>query len=236
MSIRNKTDIRVYNECPFPVNLVGQRREYIFPACEDGEPTMNFVDFDEIEYAHSRGKLFSIGLLTFNENDREEMYEALGIKDWKNKVWTDEIIKDAIVNPSMEKMQKIIDIKDLITLERVRGKMVSLVNHNEDVSQNVINIINARYREITSGNQTSKIVIRPTDVEKPVTYDEVDELKKQLAQMKNLLEQMAAVNNTAVDKSQSEKPVKADAATEDNKAEDTPAPSKRPGRKPAARK
>jgi hypothetical protein len=46
---------------------------------------MNFVDFDEIEYAHSRGKVFNVGLLIFAEEDREGMYEALGIKDWKNK-------------------------------------------------------------------------------------------------------------------------------------------------------
>lgn len=208
MNIRNKGDIRVYNECPFQVNLVGQKREYIFPPCVDGEPTMNFVSFDEIEYAHSRGKLFSIGLLIFDADVQEEMYAALGIKDWQDKVWFDKDIEDVIVNPTLDKMQRVINIKELITLERVRGKMVYFVNHGRDVSQNVISIINSRYREITSGNVNSKIVIRPADVEKPVSSSEVEELKKQLAQMQKLMEQMAAGKNTEEGKDKSTAAVK----------------------------
>lgn len=192
MNYRGKKDIRVYNECPFQNNLVGQRRDYIFPPCVDGEPTMNFVDFEEIEYAHSRGKLFTIGLLTFAEEDREGMYEALGIKDWKNKVWFNSDIEDIIMNPTLEKMQRVIDIKDTITLERVRGMMVLFVNQKRDVSQNVINIINARYRELNAGNQTSKIVVRPADVEKQVSSSEVDDLKRQLAEMQEMMAKMMA--------------------------------------------
>lgn len=199
MNYRGKKDVRVYNECPFQVNLVGQRRDYIFPPCMDGEPTMNFVDFEEIEYAHSRGKVFSIGLLTFAEEDREGMYQALGIKDWQNKVWMNEEIKDIIMHPSLEKMQKVIDIRDMITFERVRGMMVRFVNEKRDVSQNVINIINARYRELNAGNTTSKIVIRPADVEQSVSVDEVADLKRQLAEMQKM---MAALTSEKADKTE----------------------------------
>lgn len=195
MNIRDKKDIRVYNECPFQVNLVGQQKEYIFPPCENDEPTMNFVSFSEIEYAHSRGRLFTIGLLRFDEKDQDEMYDALGIKDWRNKVWFAEDVEDVVLNPTLEKMQRVIDVKDLTTIERVRGKMVSLVNQGRDVSQNVINIINSRYKEINSGNMNSKIVIRSADVEKTVSHDEVDELKAQLAHMQKLMEQMMTANN-----------------------------------------
>ena len=96
MSIRNKNDIRVYSELPFQINLVGQHREYIFPPCLDGEPTMNFVDWSDIEYAHSRGNLFSVGLLIFSEDEREEIYRELGVRDWQDKVWFDRDIVDAI--------------------------------------------------------------------------------------------------------------------------------------------
>ena len=193
---RGKKDIRVYNECPFQVNLVGQRREYIFPPCMDGEPTMNFVDFDEIEYAHSRWNSFKIGLLTFNEEDREEMYEALGIKNWKETVWFDKDIKDIILNPTLEKMQRVIDIKEMVTLERVRGMMVRFVNEKRDVSQNVINVINARFKELNSGNISSKIVIRQSDVERSpsISSEEVDELKRQLKEMKQLMSQIVGKN------------------------------------------
>ena len=191
MSYRGKKDIRVYNECPFQVNLVGQRRDYIFPPCLDGEPTMNFVDFEEIEYAHSRGKVFNIGLLIFAEEDREGMYDALGVKNWKNRVWFNDVIEDIIMHPTVDKMQRVIDIKDLITFERVRGMMVRFMNEKRDVSQNVINLINARYRELNAGVSTSKIVIRPADIETAVSADEVADLKKQLAEMQELVKKLA---------------------------------------------
>lgn len=199
MNYRGKKDIRVYNECPFQVNLVGQRREYIFPPCMDGEPTMNFVDFDEIEYAHSRWNSFKIGLLTFNEEDREGMYEALGIKNWKDTVWFDKDIEDIILNPTLEKMQRVIDIKEMITLERVRGMMVKFVNEKRDISQNVINVINARFKELNSGNTSSKIVIRQSDVERSsaASSEEVNDLRRQLDAMKELMAKMMAQNSSA---------------------------------------
>lgn len=195
MSIRNKNDIRVYSELPFQINLVGQHREYVFPASVDGEPSMNFVDWSDIEYAHSRGNLFSNGLLIFDESEREEIYQELRIKDWKNKVWFDKDIVDAIEHPTLDKMQRIIDIKDLLTFERIRGKVVYYTNNNMNISQKVVSIVNARYRELTSGVIGSKIMIKPADVEKTVSADEVDDLKKQLAHMQKLMEQMAATNN-----------------------------------------
>lgn len=197
MNYRGKKDVRVFNECPFQANLVGQRRDYIFPAANEDGPTMNFVDFDEIEYAHSRGNLFSIGLLIFAEEDRDGMYEALGIKDWKKKIWFNDDIEDIIMHPTVEKMQRVIDIKDPITFERVRGMMVRFVNEKRDVSQNVINVVNSRYRELAAGNVTSKIVVRSSDVVPNVSADEVDALKKQIAEMQRMMEKMAAAQNVA---------------------------------------
>lgn len=231
MNYRGKKDIRVFNECPFSVNLVGQRRDYIFPPATDGEPTMNFVDFDEIEYAHSRGKVFSIGLLTFAEEDREGMYAALGIKDWQSKVWTNEEIEDIIMHPSMDKMQKVIDIRDIISLERVRGMMVRFMNEKRDISQNVINIINARFRELNAGNYNTNIEIRPADVEQKVSSSEVDELKKQIAEMKALMANMAkaAAGNQQVNEAPKE-------SVDESEAVQYAVPPKKTGRKPAAKK
>ena len=224
MNYRGKKDIRVYNECPFQVNLVGQRRDYIFPPCLDGEPTMNFVDFEEIEYAHSRGIVFKIGLLTFSEEDRDGMYDALGMKNWKDTVWYNTDIEDIIMHPTLEKMQMVINIKDLITFERVRGMMVKFINEKRDVSQNVISIVNSRYREINAGSLTSKIVIQPSDIKTSVSADEVEDLKRQLSEMKEMMAKM-------VSGGRKEETVK-DIATTSNEA----STAKKPGRKPAAKK
>ena len=226
MNYRGKKDIRVYNECPFQVNLVGQRRDYIFPPCLDGEPTMNFVDFDEIEYAHSRGKVFNIGLLIFAEEDREGMYEALGIKNWKDKVWFNDDIENIIMHPNVEKMQRVIDVRDLITFERIRGMMVRFSNEKRDVSQNVINLINARYRELNAGNVTSKIVIKPADVEEKVSADEVADLKQQLKEMQDLVKKLAS-EKLSTNASEEDK------STEDTEKAVTP---KRSTRKATAKK
>lgn len=192
MNYRGTKDVRVYNECPFQVNITGQKRDYIFPPAEDGEPTMNFIDFEDIEYMSARYKAFSIGLLTFNEDEREDIYSTLGLKNWKSTVWYNDDIEDIILHPTVEKMQRIINIVDSITLERVRGMMVRFVNEKRDVSQNVINIVNARYRELSSGRLASKIVVRPDDVENKATSEDVDELKRQLAEMKAMMEKMVA--------------------------------------------
>lgn len=232
MNYRGKKDIRVYNECPFQVNLVGQRRDYIFPPCLDGEPTMNFVDFEEIEYAHSRGKVFNIGLLTFAEEDREGMYEALGVKNWKDKVWTNNEIKDIITHPNLEKMQKVIDVKDLITFERIRGMMVRFVNEKRDVSQNVINLINARYRELNAGSVTSKIVIRPADVEEKVSADEVADLKRQLAEMQEMMKKLASVSASIGTPAE----ITTEAQTDSDNGEAEKAATPKRGRKATAKK
>lgn len=224
MSIRNKNDIRVYSELPFQINLVGQHREYVFPACVDNEPSMNFVDWADIEYANSRGNLFSSGLLIFDESEREEIYNELRIKDWKQKVWYEKDIIDAIENPTLDKMQRIIDIKDILTFERIRGKVVYYTNNDMNISQKVVSIVKARYRELTTGILASKIVIRPADVEQPVTADEVEDLKKQLAHMQKLMEQMAMAQNANTDNS------------EVNKIDQEVVPSKKPGRKAVTKK
>ena len=151
---------------------------------------MNFIDFDEIEYAHSRNKVFNIGLLIFAEEDREGMYDALGIRDWRDKVWFNKDIEDIIMHPTLDKMQRVIDVKDGITFERIRGMVVRFVNEKRDVSQNVINIVNARYQELNSSVMTSKIVIRPADVETKVSADEVADLKRQLAEMQEMMSKM----------------------------------------------
>lgn len=190
MSIRNKNDIRVYSELPFQINLEGQHREYVFPAYKNGEPSMNFVDWSDIEFAHSRTNLFSAGFLIFEESEQEEIYNELRIRDWKDKVWFDKDIVDAIENPTLDKMQRIIDIKDSLVFERIRGKVVYYTNHGMDISQKVVNIVNARYRELNAGVIGSKIIIKPTDVESNVSNEEFEDLKKKYEEMQKMMAQM----------------------------------------------
>jgi uncharacterized protein YwgA len=94
-------------------------------------------------------------------------------------------------------MQRVIDIQDVITFERVRGMMVRFINEKRDVSQNVINVINSRYRELNAGNVTTKIVVRSSDVAPNATAEDVDALKKQIAEMQRMMEKMAAAQSNS---------------------------------------
>ena len=73
--------------------------------------------------------------------------------------------------------------------------------------QNVINIINTRYRELSSGRIASKIVVRPDDVESKATSEDVDELKRQLAEMKAMMEKMVASQSSQYFNNQEESKV-----------------------------
>lgn len=227
MSIRNRNDVRVYNEQPFQINIVGQNKEYVFPPCDNGQPTMNYVSWQDIEYANSRGTIFVNGSLIFNESEQEEIYNELGIRNWKDTVWFDKDIVDTVENPTLEKMQRVIDITNVLVFERIRGKVVNYINHKKNVSQNVINIVNTRYRELSSGIVKSKIVIRPADVEKPASADEVVALRQQLAEMQKMMEALVAGREkTEVDPTDAKPEV----------VEATPAPAKRSSRKSATAK
>ena len=195
MNIRNKNDIKVYNEMPTQINLVGQHRTYIFPAAVDGIPSMNMVDFADIEYAHSRGIVFSSGLLVFDENEREEIYKELKLTDWKDKVWFEKDITAAIENPTAELMQKIIDTNSLIVIERIRGKVVYAVNNNMDISNKVVTIVNTRFKEISSGIMKSKIVIRPTEANKSDSEKKIADLERQISEMSKIMSKIASEAN-----------------------------------------
>ena len=193
MDIRKASDIRVYSELPFQINLQGQHRDYVFPANKSGERSMNFIDFSDIEYANSRGNIFSVGLLVFEPEMQEEIYEALGIRDWKNRVWFYDDVIDAIEKPTLEKMQRIIDIKDNLTIERIRSQVVYYINLKKDISQKVVNIVNARYRELTTGVINSKIEIKSADVENSISSDDAEELKRQIAEQNKKIEEQNAI-------------------------------------------
>lgn len=200
MSIRSKKEIKVYNEMPSQINLVGQHRTYIFPAAVDGVPSMNMVDFADIEYANSRGIVFAAGLLVFDEDEREEIYNELKMFNWQNTVWHEKDIVDAIENPTVEAMQKVIAITNLITIERFRGKVVHAINKNADISNKVVSIVNTRHKEISSGQIKSKLVIKPMDIQPKEDPDKkIRELEAQLLEMKKLMEAMAESKSEPVE-------------------------------------
>lgn len=195
MQIDSKITVLNYNE--FYVISPTSTRTYTFEPSTEGVPTLDALPFSDIEFINSHSNAFRTGLLFFKEDQQEEVYKELKIFDWKD-ILTNEEIKSILLNPTIEGLQQIIDITDDVTFERVRGLLVNIKNSNSyDLSNRVINVIEARHKEIQRRIMKSQIVLQIKDVKTDkINSEEVDSLKVQLAQMQTMMAQMMA-NQTA---------------------------------------
>lgn len=189
MSLKdNKVTLLNYN--PFIVSVPTETRTYMLDPCYDYDvPTLVNVSFSDVEYVNSRSNAFRTGLLFFKPEQQEELYKELSIFDWKNII-TNKEIENILMNPSMEGLQKILDIKDEITFERVYCILVHLENSNVDLSNRVIKVIDARQKEFKRGKIKTEIVLQERVTKSVNMTDDVDSLKKQNETMAKQLENM----------------------------------------------
>ena len=113
----------------------------------------------------------------------------LNIANWEN-ILTNNEIKEILLNPTIEGLQKIIDITNVSIFDRVKTIFVSLKeNTDNDISNRVIKIMETREQEFKRGIYKSQIVLKPKDVpEKTVSNDEINAIKEQNTM---LMEQLA---------------------------------------------
>jgi len=197
MQIDNKITVLNYNE--FYVISPASTRTYTFEPADEGIPTLDTLPFSDIEFVNSHSNAFRTGLLFFKEDQQEEIYKELKIFDWKD-ILTNQQIEDILLNPTIEGLQKIINITDDTTFERVRGILVKIKNSNSyDLSNRVINVIEARHKEIQRRIMKTQIVLQARDVKNNnIGSEEVDSLKTQLAEMQAMMAQMMASQNSQV--------------------------------------
>lgn len=189
MSLKdNKVTLLNYN--PFIVSVPTETRTYMLDPCYDyNVPTLVNVSFLDVEYVNSRSNAFRTGLLFFKSEQQEELYKELSIFDWKNII-TNKEIENVLMNPSMEGLQRILDIKDEVTFERVYCILVHLENSNVDLSNRVIKVIDARQKEFKRGKIKTEIVLQERVTKSVNVTDDVDSLKKQNETMAKQLENM----------------------------------------------
>ena len=222
-NIKTQENISVLNYGHSLVVISTKDRQYTFnPISDDGIPSMIPLSYKEIEFVNSNSSVFRNGTLRFKEDKQEEIYEALRIVDWSDILFEDVII-DTISNPTLEKLQKIINVKTVAVIERVRGILVYLKNTGEaDVSIKVDRIINERFKEISHGQLKSNIVLRPKDTEIPVAAEDINDLKSKNAEIeaqnaemaKRLADMEALVAKLAEDKEKEKTPEPPEKPTE----------------------
>lgn len=144
------------------------------------------------------------GWLTFDEDVKEEVFKELRITNWQD-ILSNENIADILTNPTMEGLQKIINIENQTYFDRVRIIMFKLMKQGVDITTKVSRIVEQRYDELRNRQRKSSIVLTKKDTNKAyATPDEVKELsdqnaalQNQLNEMKKMMEQMMSMQNTS---------------------------------------
>lgn len=202
MSKYDTQDVNVLNYNESNVFVSSAREHYKFAPSKNGKiPTIVPIPMKELQYIASNTNIITTGWLTFEEDEKEEIYKELRIGNWKD-ILTNEDIESILTKPTMEGLQKIIDIKNESYFDRVRIIMHKLINDGVDITTKVNNIVNQRHNELQRRQRNSQIVL--TKKNTTVSADTVRELSEQnaslqnqLDEMKKMMEQMMAMQTTS---------------------------------------
>lgn len=189
MSIKENVSIPIFNYNESNICIPTNVSTHILPPAIDGVPSVDYLSFAEINYINGISDCFRTGLVRFDDNDKEEIYKALNIGNWED-ILTNNEIREILLNPTIEGLQKIIDITNVSIFDRIKTIFVSLKeNTDNDISNRVIKIMETREQEFKRGIYKSQIVLKPKDVpEKTVSNDEINAIKEQNTM---LMEQLA---------------------------------------------
>lgn len=178
---KNKTYL-VLNKNSSPIVVDTRYDGYVIPAGSEDEPSSLPFSADEISQINSKAPVFKVGLLWFEPEFQKELYEEVcHIRDWQD-ILSDADIEDAIVHPTIEKLNRILAIQNPMYFERCYGIYMGLRNANCALQRNVITVMNLRYKEMRhkkfdTGIKLTKSMISESD------NCNLEETKRQLKQM-----------------------------------------------------
>lgn len=212
MSKIDLQNITVLNYNENEVFVDSSKEHYKFNASRDGvTPTMQNIPISELQYICSNTDVIVTGWLTFDDEEKEEIYTALRLPNWR-EILTNEDISNILTNPTMEGLQRIIDITNLTYFDRVRIVMFRLLNDGVDISSKVKNVVDRRYEELQKRQRISSIILNPRIEEKKVSNEQVQELseqnaklQEQLDEMKKMMAQFMSAQNIPATEKESEK-------------------------------
>lgn len=208
MSIKENVSIAVLNYNESNICIPTNISTHILPPAVDGVPSVDYLSFAEINYVNGISDCFRTGLVQFEDKDKEEIYSALHFSDWKNII-TNAEIKDILLNPTIEGLQKIIGVTNKSVFDRIRTIFVGLKeNPDNDISNRVIKIMETRENEFKRGIYKSQIILKPKDAsEKAISKDEIDAIKEQNAMLMNQIAEMQKMLASMQKENTDEKPV-----------------------------
>ena len=195
MNYKADTPVKVFNHSISSINLPGQFREYYLEGSR-GVPTVLTMPFSDVEYINSRTPVFRNGRVQFDENERDDIYHALYLDNWKDTVLFDEEIDRIIRENDMDAAARFVKIADVAEIHRVRSHMVALQNDDgAEISNRMIDIINQRYDEINRGVRNSEINLGKA--KERAKQDEDPRITAMMEQMAALQAQLAAMQTAS---------------------------------------
>ena len=227
MALKDSAFVKVYNYNPFILSVGDKMLE---PCYNYDEPTYDSISVDQLQYINSNSNAVRNGLVRFDKNEEDDIYAELGVD--KSRIIKNEEIDDIILNPTQEKLQKLLDIVDPSVFDRVVTIHQGLISSGAyDISNRVTMVIEEREKEFRRNILTTQIKL--TKVEPKKVDAEVEEVKKQnedlqaqLNQMQEMMAQLlAAQNGAATPTAESEK-----------EKDTTTTPKRKPGRQPKTTK
>lgn len=212
MSKIDLQNITVLNYNENEVFVDSSKEHYKFNASRDGvTPTMQNIPISELQYICSNTDVIVTGWLTFDDDEKDKIYTALRLPNWR-EILTNEDISNILTNPTMEGLQRIIDITNLTYFDRVRIVMFRLLNDGVDISSKVKNVVDRRYEELQKRQRVSSIILNPRIGEKKASNEQVQELseqnaklQEQLDEMKKMMAQFMSAQNISTTEKESEK-------------------------------
>lgn len=182
MSLDRSRNYLVLNYNSSPVVIETRYESTVIPGGTREEPSSLPLSIDEILQVNNNSPFFKCGILFFEEEFAEELYNECRIKNWQS-ILTDEQIEDIILHPTIESLQIIVDIQTEVYFERCYGIYIGLMNANYSVPANVVKLMKIRRGEFRRKKYKSEISLTPKDVAPSVSSEELNETKAQVNEL-----------------------------------------------------
>lgn len=197
MSISKTQNYLVLNHSASPVCVSTKYDSFIIDGGSPESPGSLPLSFDEIAVINSKSQVFKIGILRFEPRFEAELYEALAVPRWQ-EIMTQWQIEDALINPTLETTQKILDIENEAYFERIRGAMISLRNRGVDITVKMEHMVEQRHEELMRRQRKTSIRLIPQEDEVVApSQAEFDAMKEQLAAMQAMMAELMKKPETA---------------------------------------
>ena len=174
-----------YNQNQVCVN--GAKESYKFKPSNGLEPVINIMSLSDIQYINSNTQIIKTGWLTFDDKDKEEIFKELRIHNWEN-ILTNDDIKGILTMPTMEGLQRIINIDNVTYFDRVRIILHALIQDGVDITTKVKDVIDTRYNELKKRQRVSSITLTSKKKDNVVHLDKITELENQNKALKEQLD------------------------------------------------